>query len=373
MKGGSIVGNLAAAAQAAAAGMSATTPTVASVQAQGQAAVQGTFNFPIERWVHIVLTGVFPMLMLIPYVGPFIFSIPYMWGVNGMNILVATSGSDTAWTAAKIGVYYACKVLSEYLDVEFGDQWWEPIIRYVLLYANPWFVFDIVQASPWNPNFEKEGYKIPFWGKLLNSKLGPGAKTHPSSAKDFGWKYVDSKGHPVLDAKGVQQVSYGWMGPLSIGACIALIIPSLYSILGSIPAAASTGYKSVLDAIMLVVGGLAAVTSGGLGAVVVLPALKDKLVSYLNPATVAPAALAPVAVPAAVPTAAPVAARGGGYAQPTVQDVAESLLRKAVQKGGGADADTSDYLFMGILSFIFVGGVSLAAVRSKLRPGSIVE
>ena len=53
---------------------------------------------------------------------------------------------------------------------------------------------------------------------------------------------------------------------------------------------------------------------------------------------------------------------------PSIQDVAESLLNKsegkpAPKQAGGADQESN--LFMGILAFTMVSGVSLALVRSK--------
>ena len=151
------------------------------------------------------------------------------------------------------------------------------------------------------------------------------------------------------------------MGPVAIGAAITLIIPSLYSIFGALPASVTAGYKSTLDAIMLVVGGIAAVGGGGIGAMVVLPALKDKLLSYITP-TAAPAA----------PVAPPTPQRGGGNAFPTVESVAKSLLKKS-QSGGGTHDLTGDYLFFGILGTVVVGGMTLAALRLKLSSGSLVE
>ena len=331
--------------------LTAPTPTVASVEAAGKKEVQRWFNLPIDWWTHVILTGIAPFLILIPFVGQIGLAIPYMWGLNGINILASTTGKDSTWAIAKAAFYWGCKLISEYIDVEFGGQWWGPIVRYILLYANPWFVYDIIQV--WNPNFSKEGYKLPFFGKILNSKLVPGSSTKPSSVKDFGWKYTD--------ANGVEHVTYGMMGPVAIGAAITLIIPSLYSIFGALPASVTAGYKSTLDAIMLVVGGVAAVGGGGIGAMVVLPALKDKLLSYITP-TAAPAA----------PVAPPTPQRGGGNAFPTVESVAKSLLKKS-QSGGGTHDLTGDYLFFGILGTVVVGGMTLAALRLKLSSGSLVE
>jgi hypothetical protein len=337
-------------------------PSIDSIEAKGQKTLQGWFNFPLDWWTHVILTGVVPFLILIPYVGQLGLAIPYMWGLNGINILASTSGKDSAWAMAKAAFYWGCKLLSDYLDVECGDKWWQPALRSVLLYANPWFVFDIIQV--WNPHFSKEGYKIPFFGKHVNSKLAPGATSRPSSEKDFGWKYVDANNKPILGADGVQRVSYGWMGPVSIGAAITLIIPSLYSILGAFPASVTAGYTSVLNSIMLVLGGIAAVGGGGLGAMVVLPALKDKIVSYMTPAP---------AVPRVGTQAPPVQAAGGNANLfPSVESVAKSLLKKS-QSGGAQHDLTSDYLFLGILGTVVAGGLTLAALRLKLSSGSLVE
>jgi len=316
--------------------LTAPTPSVASIEAQGKKEIQGWFNFPLNWGGHLLL------------------ALPYMWGINGVNILAATSGKDSAFAMAKAAFYWGCKLLSDYLSVEFGDQWWEPPLRYVLLYANPWYIFDVLQV--FSPYFKEEGYKLPFTDYSLNSKLRKGATTHPSSEKDFGWKYTD--------ANGVQQVSYGWMGPVAIGAAITLLVPALYSIFGALPSSVSSGYVAILNSVMLVIGGVAALGSGGLGAMVVFPALKDRLTTYLKPTEMA----APTVPP-------PTSQKGGdGNAFPSVESVAKSLLKKSQSGGGRVPRDsTTDYLFFGILGTVVVGGMTLAALRLKLSSGSLVE
>jgi hypothetical protein len=270
----------------------------------------------------------------------------------------------------------ACNLLADLLQVYFGGRWWLPVVQSILQYANPWFVFDILQV--WNPNFVKEGYKIPFWNKQVNSTL---EANKLRTERDIGWPVVsklDSKsqaiayqneeGNPItyavnsagkasfngkllsnpgpvnLDATMLPFVKYGWMGAIAFGACLVLVLPALYTMAETFPPEIQAKMVPVLNTVFTLGGAVTAIAGGGLGTFVLLPKLGSILQANMTS----------------------VFAGGGGDGNqtgggkkdiPSVEDVAQRLL--------GGKADNESTFFMGTLAVIVLGGFSLALVRIK--------
>ena len=342
--------------------------------AAGQTAAKGLFSSGVNLpwWANVFLTGIAPLMILIPYVGPTLFSLPYTFGSYGINLLASNS---MGWAAAKAASQLACSLLADLLQVKFGGRWWAPPVRAILKYANPWFVFDILQV--WNPNFVKEGYKIPFWNKQTNSTL-EGNKLR--TERDIGWPVIsklDSKSQPLtyqndegkpiayavnstgkptfngkllnnpgpvnLDATMLPFVNYGWMGAIAFGACIVLILPALYTMAEAFPPEIQAKMVPVLNTVFTLGGAVTAIAGGGLGTFVLLPKLGSILQTNMTSI---------LAGGGAEPQT------GGGKKDiPSVEDVAQRLL--------GGKADNESTFFMGTLAVIVLGGFSLALVRIK--------
>jgi hypothetical protein len=296
-------------------------------------------------WAHIFLTGIFPLLVLIPYIGPTIFTFPYTFGVNGINLLATNS---MTWAAAKAAFNLSCQAMAEMIAIQSTDQWWLPALRAILYYANPWFVFDMIQI--FNPDFIHQGYKIPFANIQTDASLKPGSKTTLKDS-DIGYT-VDVSGHRVdykasLDAKGKQKAgyttTYGKMSTIPIAACIALLLPAMYTMNSFFPPQLQAKVQPVLDTIMTVGGGITAIAGGGIGSFVLLPNLIGSVQTGIQGLMSG--------------GDAPSVQTGGGI--PSIQQVATSMLRPSTKE------DDESKFFLGVLAFTIFGGISLAVIRKK--------
>jgi len=173
----------------------------------GEKYIQGTFNQPIPLWAHRLLTGIFPfaafqpVVSLIPGLGPLyqslcavLFSAFYILGANGANLLV--SGS-MGWAAAKFGSNQLLNGLYFLLSKSYPGQWWLPYVKSFITYANPWFTFDIVQT--YSPEFSKQGYKLPFINKFLNSNIAANEAT--KLANQLKVDQTDAAGNVILSVE----------------------------------------------------------------------------------------------------------------------------------------------------------------------------
>jgi hypothetical protein len=294
-------------------------------------------------WAHIFLTGIFPLLVLIPYIGPTIFTFPYTFGVNGINLLATNS---MTWAAAKAAFNLSCQAMAEMIAIQSTDQWWLPALRAILYYANPWFVFDMIQI--FNPNFIHEGYKIPFANIQTDESLKPGS-TKPLKDSNIGYT-VDVSGNRVdrktsLDAKGKQKAgyttTYGKMSTIPIAASIVLLLPAMYTMSSFFPPQLQAKVEPILNTIMTVGGGITAIAGGGIGSFVLLPNLIGSVQTGIQGLM---AGGDPVQT-------------GGGI--PSIQQVATSMLRPSTKE------DDESKFFLGVLAFTIFGGISLAVIRQK--------
>ena len=288
-------------------------------------------GFTIPWWMHIFLTGIAPFLILIPYIGPTLFTFPYTFGVNGLNLLASNSMS---WAAMKAVFNFLFQTLGKVVASKVPG-WFGPYIKAFLYYANPWFVFDILQV--YNPRFKDDGYKIPFWNKKVNSTI---------EAK--GKRTTADIGH--TDANG--KATYGLMSVVPMAAMAVLLLPALYTMSDNLPPEMTAKMEPFLNMITTVGAGIAGLAGGGIGTFVLLPNLISSVQSQMS------GLMSGGNVEEVVQT-------GGGNI-PTINEVSEAMLKNAVQNGGG---DTESNVFMGILAFTIVGGISLALVRRKGSSG----
>ena len=304
----------------------------------------------IPKWVHYLLTGILPGAVAIPFVGPVIFSFPFTFGTNGLNLLASNSMS---WAAGKLFFNMMCQLFYKVLAAHFALNWWLPVAKFILNYANPWYTYDIMRV--YSPDFDVEGYKVPFMNMLTSSDLA--ANRRPTE-KDIGYQPLNSQGNPLLDSAGEPIRYYGWMGAVAFGAMLALFIPAFSTFTAVLPPDIQAKINPWLNFLMTTIGAIAAVGGGGITSVVLLPKMIGAVQSSFTTAT-----------------AATGREQGGGasstepYNPPSVLEVAEGLLNKGngsnKQDGGAAVADQESNLFMGILAFTMVSGISLALIRSK--------
>jgi len=299
----------------------------------GTSTIKGLFSkgFELPWWIHIFLTGIAPFLVLLPYVGTTIFSFPYMFGVNGLNLLATNS---MGFAAMKAAMNFFFQMIAAKLSSEFPGQWWLPVARAILYYGNPWFVFDILQI--YNPSFASDGYKIPFWNKKTNSVL---EKSSTRTQKDIG--YTDAKG----------TISYGWMGAVAIGAAIVLLAPATSILIESLPPEAKAKIDPIFSTIVTIVGGFGAVAGGSVASFVGIPALVSSVQSGFT-SIMAGGAAAP---------------QTGGFK--SISEMVKPMIRKTTAE---QEEEDMSKIFLGILGFIAFSGVSLAVIREKGIPGYTV-
>ena len=307
-----------------------------------------------------VISGMIQKILLFVFAGGIAIKPFNYWGFGGMNLMAA---GKTMWAGAKAATGAVCAVLSKYIDAYYPSLWF---IR-VLIDANPWYIFDLIQL--FSPLFATEGFKVPFM-------MGSAASLQP---KD-----------------GLYRVN-----GIMIGAAIALLSMGGYSLVQNMPTQIVGASKPALDLLFKVVGGASVVGGGGLTAYALLPQLlssaKEDLGS-IQAAVAAPAApVAPVApaapvIPGAPPAPPPIlpplpavtttqqGGGGTGGAIPSLRDIANGMLgpdprgmgapyHSGVLSGGARDSrsspDTGSALFLGTLAVATLGGISLALIRSK--------
>lgn len=337
-------------------------------------------GFPLEWWHHVVLTGIIPGIMLLPYIlSQFytstdttgmgvvvaiisgIFGVPFTFGSNGLHLLASNS---TTWAAVtfvlNLGFVFFGQLLT-YSD--FGK--WSLFFKFygaIFQFANPFFVFSILQV--FNPNFYNEKYKWPFLNKYLSSLLdskGVMRKGKVHTANDIGYIPIDpATKEPSKDpvtGKYVRQ--YGKMGAVSIGATLLLLIPAFSTIMKDLPAPWQASISKSLGSAFSTLTVIAAVFGGG-GGIFAMTKLSS-LFSSSAPA-------APARTPRPV---APAVQAGGGDDIPSMVDAAKELTDgfepnvNAQSGGGNSMTDSESALFVGIIGLVAVMGASLAAFRKK--------
>ena len=298
--------------------------------ASGSSGLKGFLSkgFVLPWWAHIFLSGIAPFLILIPYAGPTLFSFPYTFGVNGLNLLASNS---MGWAAVKAVFNLLFQTLSRVIALKFPG-WWNPYIKAILYYANPWFVFDILQV--YNPRFKDDGYKIPFWNKKVNSTIESKGKRTTS---DIG--YTDLSGNRT----------YGTMSAVPIGAMMVLLLPALYTMSENLPPEITSKIEPFLNTITTIMTGVAGIAGGGIGTFVILPNLITSVQTQITGLMAGGNQEKPV--------------QTGGSNIPTINELTEKMLKESAQSGGG---DIEGSVFMGILAFTILGGLSLALVRRKV-------
>jgi hypothetical protein len=356
--------------------------------------VKGTFNWPLAKWMHTLLTGIFPFLPFIPYIGPAFFSLFSTWGSNGANLLLTNS---MGWALAKGGFNYACRGAYMLIAMSYPGQWWLPYIKSILYYANPWYTFDMVQAQ--SDTFADEGYKMPFvkgmylneninqrqgviaWNKSQRVRIRNGAEpdilypksfSTPLTKDDIGFNEpvtdlsgtvkLDISGNTIfaVDASDNRIICYGFMTNIKLGMMLIFIYPWLLEMSSLFPPIVQAMFDPYVSWGITIVGGITtlvtALTAGSIYA--------------------APSALANLS------TLMPKLSGGGkkqhgGIKFPKINDVIQNVLDKteelpAEQEGGGSkDAETDEsIMFLGSLTIVSLAGISLALIRSKNLSGT---
>lgn len=369
---------IAKAAQEAAAARSA----AASAGSTGNKFVTGYFSQPVPLWVQTFLTGLAPMLPLIPYVGPAFFALFSSFGTNGANLLL--SGS-MGWAIAKFGFNQACRGAYFLISKQYPGRWWLPYLKGLLYYANPWYVFDIVQR--YSPSFAEEGFKLPFANMYLNDNIAKnqevkkwnaaqrtaimGGKTpdplYPKclpkvlTKSDIGFKEpkVDVSGNivldisgnaiPEVDASGNPIIRYGYMSPMLFGMMLLYIYPWVVEMSSLFPPEVQAVFDPWIGWGVSAVGGIMALTTAlGAGSLYAAPGAITQLASLFPKMSGG--------------------AQKGGAKMPDINDVIHNVLDNtkeiSSQEGGSKDTDEG-IMFLGSLGIVSLAGISLALIRSK--------
>ena len=367
-------------------------------------------GFPLEWWHHVVLTGIVPGIMILPYIlSQFysstdttgmgivvaiisgIFGIPFTFGSNGIHLLVSNSIPWAAVTAVlNLGFVFFGQLLT-YRN--FGS--WSPFFKFygaIFQFANPFMVFSILQV--FNPNFYNEKYKWPFLNKFLSSLVdskGVLIKGKVHTANDIGFIPIDATTKkPSKDSvtgKYIRQ--YGTMGALSIGATLLLLIPAFSNIMKYLPAPWQASIANSLGSAFSTLTVIAAVFGGGggifaltkLSSLFSSPAAASARGGATTPAPEPPASEPipeavpvpePAPEPAPAPAPEPAPQEGGGSEIPSIIEAAKELINgfepnvnSQNQSGGGNMTDTESALFVGIIGAIAAMGATLAAFRKK--------
>ena len=258
-------------------------------------------------------------------------------GMGGVNLLAVGS---TMWFGIKAGFQFFLTLINVFITAYFPNLWW---LGWLLM-LNPWYIFDLIQM--FSPAFHYEGFKIPF--TVFNPKKPLHSKTYS-------------------DGEGGLTYAKGAVGPVVILVAAGLTCVGSYSLLNMLPPSIQNSWKPLMNTVFAVIGGVTAVAGGGIGGMMALPTLMNSLKSGAT--QVAAIAPAPVAVPVAAAVAAPVAAptvQMGGGELPSLATVANNILNGTEninQTGGGEDLSTN--IFLGSLTFVTLGGLGLALIRSK--------
>ena len=320
------------------------TPSASSVK--DMLTKQGLTTLPL--WAHIFFTGVLPFGPLIPYIGPFFFVFFHTFGVNGINLLVSNSMS---WAGAKALLNVILTKIGDYIGIMYSNRWWAKYLKAFLYYANPWYIFDWLQAvganTGQNELFKKEGYKIPFANILADSALKPGSSKMTNKSIGFVAVTTDADGNSVRG-----EPTYGLLWSVPIAAILVLFMPALNLMVANLPAELQADISPGINKMFSWIGTITALVGGTVGATGLM-GMVPNILSAMKPETL----LAP----------APVAAMSGGGGIPTIQQITEEMLNNKVdvQTGGSKDESTA---FMGILGFTVFAGLALALVRRKQIP-----
>lgn len=253
-------------------------------------------------------------------------------GLGAMNLWATNA---MTWFFVKAGLQAMLVLGNTFITTYYPNLWW---LGYLLV-LNPWYVFDIIQM--FSPAFAYEGYKVPF--------------TTFNPAKPMGHS------SPMDDGNGGLTRAYGKITPALLAAILGLLGTGTYGFLNMLPPSVTATYKPVINIIFAVIGGVTALAGGGVASMVALPNIINSLRSST---TELKAGLA-----STVTTSAPM--RGGGNTNlPSIEEVANKILKKS--QSGGSIEDTSSSIFLAALSFVTIGGISLALIRSSAESAKAI-
>ena len=253
-------------------------------------------------------------------------------GFGGMNLWATNA---MTWFFVKAGLQAMLVLGNTFLTTYYPHLWW---VGYLLV-LNPWYVFDLIQM--FSPAFAYEGYKVPF--------------TTFNPAKPM------SSLNPVSDGDGGFTRAHGTITPALLAAILAMLGTGTYGFLNMLPPSVTATYKPVINIIFTVIGGITALAGGGIASMVALPGLISSLKSST---TEFKAGLASSAQPSAP-------MKGGGNTNlPSIEEVANKILKKS--QSGGSFEDVSSGIFMAALSFVTIGGISLALIRSSAESAKAI-
>ncbi len=320
-------------------------------------AKSGMTSWTIYPWQwHILLTGIAPFMLIIPFLPTSIqsilvciFVIPHTWGVNGVNLVASNS---SFWALGKAAFNMLCIGLYDIMAIYFAGQWWLPALKALLRYANPWYVFDMIQV--FNPKFKDIGYKIPFLNKRANTNKEKGAKLVTG---DIGYIQKGSSGSDTT--------TYGSFYKAA-GAAAVFLLPALYTLFDNLPAELKGKVQPLLDSVVSVGSMITAVAGGGIGTFILLPQLATSLQGNFAKLMAGGSEEGQTNAVANAETTVEANAQLGGGDVPSVEELAKSLLKnKSTAQGGGGSLDPESATFMGLLGITILGGISVALVRNK--------
>jgi hypothetical protein len=266
------------------------------------------------------------------------------------------ASNSSFWALGKAAFNVLCIGLYDIIAIYFAGKWWLPALKALLRYANPWYVFDMIQV--FNPKFKDIGYKIPFLNKRANTNKEKGAKL-----------VTGDIGYIQRGSSGADTITYGSFYKAA-GAAAVFLLPALYTLFDNLPAELKGKVQPLLDSVVSVGGMITAVAGGGIGTFILLPQLATSLQgnfaklmaggSEEGEANALPNLEATV-------DATDTNAQLGGGGVPSIEELANSLLKNksTAQGGGGASVDTESATFMGLLGITILGGISLAVLRRK--------
>ena len=292
----------------------------ATKPATGSFSLASYFPISVEWFGLFILAGGIP-------IPPF----SYL-GFGGMNLWATNA---MTWFFAKAGLQAMLVLGNTFLTTYYPNLWW---VGYLLV-LNPWYVFDLIQM--FSPAFAYEGYKVPF------TTFNPAKPMSPLK--------------PVSDENGGLTRAYGTITPALLAAIIALLGTGTYGFLNMLPPSVTATYKPVINILFTVIGGVTALAGGGVASMVALPGIINRLKSSTTEFN---AGLASSAIPS-------VPMKGGGNTNlPSIEEVANKILKKS--QSGGSIEDISSSIFLAALSFVTIGGISLALIRSSAESAKAI-
>ena len=278
------------------------------------------FPISVEWFGLFILAGGIPIPPF-SYLG---FGAMNLWATNAMT-----------WFFVKAGLQAMLVLGNTFITAYYPNLWW---LGYLLV-LSPWYVFDLIQM--FSPAFAYEGYKVPF------TTFNP-AKPMSSSPR-------------IPDGNGGMTFSYGKITPPLLAAILGMLGTGTYGFLNMLPPSVMATYKPIINIIFTVIGGVSALAGGGIASMVALPGIISSLRSST---TEFKAGLASSALPSAP-------MRGGGDTNlPSIEEVANKILKKS--QSGGSFEDISSGVFMAALSFVTIGGISLALIRSSAESAKAI-